>query len=980
MLNGPSAASIFNVQGTGAGTALSLLGGAGKDSFNIGASVNTLDAIQGPVSIDNASPLLPANGDTLVVNDTASTALENYTVTAGQISRSGAAPITYGSVATVALNAGSLADVINVQGISASIPVAIAAPGNDTVNLGSQAPAKGGVVDLIAGALTLTGSSTATLNIDDTGSAGPKTGTLTRHEPHRLEHGQGHHLFRLRHHESQPCAGGGSTATALGNNLTISVAAGTNLPAVTHVDGGTSHNDTLTVKFLGDLNGSLTDTTFEKGAVSVGGNLNGSLSAGGLSTVAVTGNVSGTVNVGGSLGAMSIGGQFAVTGSILASNLNTLSIGTAALALGHNLAGTLNIANNLGSVTVAGGTPGLIIAGHVGTVAAYGGYGPEVLRVIENSIERHLELATPANPYPAANPAATVSATTPYVNVQYVYEDGTAAAPGSFAAPQLTARIKNPIVGRDQFDVSLITYSDTAKFNLARLDSTGTANVRNIDVEGDLLTTITATAAAFLPATAGTVGGIRLPLDKVAGVGIRDHAPNADIAAGSLEAIAFGSYSPTAAQTLAGSTATAANAAALIAAGTVLATANDTFRVPFADMAQNHVGFFLVTAAAGGKFDGNNLTFAVQGVTTANPAATANIVTASNVARGAATALITAAPAVAGSAATISGIAIRGDGASLTTLQPISGTITSTGPLGDLNFAATNVPGITAPSIFGSILGGTITGTIQTTGLRTDPITGAVSPVPADIGSVYLVTPSAVGPYLAGNPAAPSYPTGGSANSPYLTTTVIQGHGPGGMTGKIISRGNLVSWFSLTGAITPTGLLAVQGNLGAPALVGGNPVNLGGINMVGPMCGQIIVLGNVLANSTFQGGFVGGRMAVKGSVFGNLEIDGTINAAAALVVGGTVGSVPAATVLKVANLAGIFAAEGAVNADPPIVPAAGAFYGVNLGPVDPSSSALNPIFSDTTFDATANLDLANLVAIQAVLAALKIQGGVLVNH
>ena len=83
------------------------------------------------------------------------------------------------------------------------------------------------------------------------------------------------------------------------------------------------------------------------------------------------------------------------------------------------------------------------------------------------------------------------------VTFQYLYESGT------LSSPQLTARVQNASgrTGPDQFDLSLVSWNDAAKFNLARLDSTGISGIRNVAVEGDLLT-----AVALAPAARHQVG------------------------------------------------------------------------------------------------------------------------------------------------------------------------------------------------------------------------------------------------------------------------------------------------------------------------------------------------------------------------------------------------------------------------------------------------------------------------------------------
>ena len=178
-----------------------------------------------------------------------------------------------------------------------------------------------------------------------------------------------------------------------------------------------------------------------------------------------------------------------------AGTIGTMKIGPNHLVVGDNLAGYVNVLGNLGSLTVAGGTPGSIAAGTIGTVAVYGGYGPIVAQIKEDGIQRQINATSPNYPYAAPNPAALPSpSSSSYVNFEYFYE-GLATGLGN---PQLTARVTNGVgTSADQYDFALITDNDVAKFNLARLDAVGVAGVRNVEVEGDLLTTITAAAQAF---------------------------------------------------------------------------------------------------------------------------------------------------------------------------------------------------------------------------------------------------------------------------------------------------------------------------------------------------------------------------------------------------------------------------------------------------------------------------------------------------
>src|SRR5262249_2700681 len=132
-----------------------------------------------------------------------------------------------------------------------------------------------------------------------------------------------------------------------------------------------------------------------------------------------------------------------------------------------------------------------------------------------------------------------------------------------------------------------------------------------------------------------------------------------------------------------------------------------------------------------------------------------------NIARGAVTALIKATPTFDSKGrlqdSVVNTIDLRGDGGSIDTSLWVSQGITSTGPLGDLNFdSQQGLTNVMAHDIFGSITTqGPITGTIQTTGQRLDPITGLVAnlridpisgvqtpvtsgPGSADIGRLYL--------------------------------------------------------------------------------------------------------------------------------------------------------------------------------------------------------------------------------------------------
>ncbi len=745
------------------------------------------------------------------------------------------------------------------------------------------------------------------------------------------------------------------------------------LPVLGTLSGTVSvHNTLTTLVVTGDISGTVT----ESGTINlltIGGSLtqtgvikavNGVPALGNIVAMSIGLNFAGTLIVSGTLGSLTIvNGSMASTASLSVGALGSMTIGPASLSVGQNMAGQITVLGTFQSLRVAGGTPGSIIVGHMGTIAVYGGFGPIVLNIIENGIQRYVEAATPANPYPATylptqDPYPVPTTSTPYINIQFYYESG------ALANPQLTARITNNVsTAPDQFDLSLMVFSDVAKFNLARLDAGGVSGLRNVDVEGDLLTSVSSQAANFFiiggtiakPVLDTTPAGIRLPSDTLAGVGIRDFAPNGYIQAHSIQAVAFGSDRTSAGVLQTGAMANATNAAALLAPGTAIVQAADTFRVPFADLSTQQVALFLATSA--GQFNSESVIFEVQSVLTPNAAGTANIVTPSNAARGAVTALVTAMPTFGSKGqlepSVIQTVALRGDGGSIQTQQWISTSITSTGPLGNLLLQSTQgITNVAAPSIFGSIVsGGGIIGTVQTTGLRTDPITGAISSVNADFGGLYVAF---------------------SNNVPYLTTTVVQAQGPG-ITGQLISRGNLFSQVTSNTGIS--GVIAIQGNFGLNRTVGGKNVRFGGLLSNGTVTGSIVILGQELGDVRINGGLAG-NYAVKGGILGNLLIDGT---SGKLVSGGQIGSATEGTAFSLnGGNTGIIAADGNIILLP-TGPTGNLFNDVGTSG-NANAAAINAIFTNNgaALGLDVNpLDLHGLALILTDMQNLKVTKGVL---
>ena len=92
--------------------------------------------------------------------------------------------IAYQSIATLNVNLGTGDDTFNIQSTASVTTTTVANLGGiDTFNIGSRVgvstPQSGGIVDGIQGLLDVEGAGLDMMNVDDSGSAASKTGTLT---------------------------------------------------------------------------------------------------------------------------------------------------------------------------------------------------------------------------------------------------------------------------------------------------------------------------------------------------------------------------------------------------------------------------------------------------------------------------------------------------------------------------------------------------------------------------------------------------------------------------------------------------------------------------------------------------------------------------------------------------------------------------------------------------------------------------------
>jgi hypothetical protein len=652
--------------------------------------------------------------------------------------------------------------------------------------------------------------------------------------------------------------------TAAGQGTTDNVSIGTNSGSFTAPEDGSAGSGTMSDTTIGTNTGTISTGTIS--GMSVTSN-SGSITAAGQGSISgiSIGSLSGTVaaQADSTPGSGTLNNSFIGTltpsGSVLAASAANMTITTDA--------GTLHVTNTLTNLTTGTvlGTANLS-AGHFTLVTAQ--HAAPIVNFIEPTVTRTLAL-TPH----------TGTAVPDYG----FYYDGSAAGD-----PRVVVQINTATpVSFDLGVTTSATINAGAGFDLAGLYSVGNTQtgVHNVVVGGNLLLgAVPAGAVSFFQLPSGTAGGVQLPNDSAA-VAIAGNAPAASIAVKSIAAIAAGTFG-----TVSADAATNTNALTPLAAGTVLVQANDSYQVFVSET--NHVAQFLVTGP-GGSFDSKKMVFADQ-VNDNRPVTATDFLVPS------------------GSSTSVNEVDFTGQGASLTTSQPILTTIKGAAgaSLGDLILSASGgiTANITADSIIGNIdsTSGGISGVIQTT--------------VGDLGRALTDT-----------------------NGNITGVTYIHAGG-GGLTstGRIISAGNLVSQVNVKSGLD--GVVAANGDIGviqltnglapqAPAALtrfGGIVVSTGGLN------GQVVALGNVFGDISVTGG-LGGRIAVHGreefglsagqsfsrtGILGNVSIGGGISTTAAIVSAGlladdgtdSIGNDAGGTHLTISGSdKGILAAEEDIN-------------------------------------------------------------------
>jgi hypothetical protein len=363
------------------------------------------------------------------------------------------------------------------------------------------------------------------------------------------------------------------------------------------------------------------------------------------------------------------------------------------------------------------------------------------------------------------------------------------------------------------FDLAVTTSAATngrAGFDLAGVYSTGgnATGIHNLVVGGNLLLgAVPAGAISFLGLPANTKGGVQLPQDTVA-VAVAGNLPAASIVAKKVTALAANSFAGVSADN-----ATNANALLPLAPGTGLSQAKDTFQVFFSEA--GHVAQFLVTGT-GNSFDSRKLLF--SDIVMDNTPVTAQVTVIQT-----------------GYTTSVDSVAFTGQGASLTTAQPILSMISAIGgSIGNLTLSAPQgLSNVTADRVIGNIdvTCGSINGVIKTT--------------VGDLGVAF---------------------TDSNGNITGVTTI----HAAGSLIGKILAKGNLISQINLQCGLS--GVVATDGDIGiiqttngvAKLNTDGSLIRFGGIVVSsGSVYGQIIALGNAFGDIKLSCG-LSGRIAVKG--------------------------------------------------------------------------------------------------------------------
>ena len=365
-INTQTGTDTVNVQAIGAPASINA--GGGNDTINVSsnAPVNTgkLLGIAAVLTVNGGTGSSTANlSDTSDGNSSTSTltgtgltssafgtggslgysALANLNIEMGWGGNSFLiASSAFGTTTTV--NSGTGADTVNVRATVGPTTVNTGGGSNtNAVNVGSLAPATGGIVDDVQGALTVIGNGTDTMNVDDTGSTSAQSATLTPTMLTGLNMGPSGIAYSGLADLNISLGSGGTT----GNAFAINVPAGQNCRPRRR-SRGPAGRDGLAAYWATDFNGTLKLSNFATSTITVGNDFNGSMSdtnPGSIASITIGGSLTSsarsdvvsapdpaepTTSTGllGDIGTMVVGGSLAGLVQV-SGNITTLDVGPA---------------------------------------------------------------------------------------------------------------------------------------------------------------------------------------------------------------------------------------------------------------------------------------------------------------------------------------------------------------------------------------------------------------------------------------------------------------------------------------------------------------------------------------------------------------------------------------------------------------------------------------------------------------------------
>jgi hypothetical protein len=377
-LDSGTSSDTINVQSTAAGTPVSITLGKGVNRINVGSPSQTLDSVQGPLTVAVAAGVTPAS-NSLYLLDQGSSASETYTIAATTVNRSGMAPITYSGLKKLVLDGSSGTDLVTIVNTATATPVAITGGGGTTTLLGPNTnstftltgPNTGtvgnvtfsGVANLTGG----TGNDTFTFN-----AAGSLSGTVNGGDgSNKLNYANyGAAVTVSLPTGTAPATGGFvNIQSVTGSNSLGNTLIGANTPntwSITGVNAGTVSGIGFTA--FANLTGGIDTDVFKfSNGKYVSGVINGGGGGAWLDYSAYTTAV--TVN-------LATGAATGVNGGV--QNIQNVRAGSGGSTLTGNALGNILLGGTGPSTMVGGSGRSLLIGGH-GLDSILGGSGNDII-------------------------------------------------------------------------------------------------------------------------------------------------------------------------------------------------------------------------------------------------------------------------------------------------------------------------------------------------------------------------------------------------------------------------------------------------------------------------------------------------------------------------------------------------------------------------------------------------------------------------